>query len=276
MRCSPMPPETPVVVKSDMVSAFRRLGVSAGDSMLIHSSLKSFGQVSGGAVCVIDAAKETLTQSGTLIFPTLVQRDFQNAYKNWDIENSPSDVGLLSETFRRLPDSLRSDQATHSVAAWGARAREITCAHSSYGPRMGIFGDYCFSWSSPWQRMYFLGTRIVFIGVTMVYNTFKHFAEYMLVEESLGRIANPRLKCEAMAQIRTFSSPGVWPLHDGMKTQEVLDAAGLLSRTRCGSSDLISVQADAYVDHMLGLFRSSPEEWFDSAFSDWFKRYGGC
>ena len=171
--------ETPKVSKQDILIAFQEVGVKPSDIVLIHSSLKSFGHVIGGPVSVIDAAKEAVGGNGTVVFPTLVQRDFSNAYKNWDINNSPSDVGLISETFRLLPDSIRSDHATHSVAAWGSKAAEITGEHSAYGPRMGVFGDYCFSHSSPWQKMYMYGARIVFIGVDMVYNTFKHFAEYL-------------------------------------------------------------------------------------------------
>ncbi|WP_409346209.1 AAC(3) family N-acetyltransferase [Paenibacillus sp. MBLB4367] len=259
----------PNVSKADMIRAFQEVGVAASDTVLIHSSLKSFGHVIGGPLSVIDAIKETVTESGTVVFPTLVQRDFANAYRHWDIRNSPSDVGNITETFRLLPDSIRSDQATHSVAAWGSRAAEITGEHAAYGPRMGVFGDYCFSYSSPWQKMYLHKARIVFIGIDMVYNTFKHFAEYALVEHYCSAISDPGKKCSAMSKIARHNIPGVWPFHDAAQTQSMLDELGVITYAKCGNSLFTSVKANDYVDNVLRAFKSSPQKWFDDAFLSW-------
>ena len=38
-----------------LTSAFRDLGVQTGDTLLVHSSYKSLGQVDGGPQTVIDA-----------------------------------------------------------------------------------------------------------------------------------------------------------------------------------------------------------------------------
>ncbi|MFD0712611.1 AAC(3) family N-acetyltransferase [Paenibacillus sp. GCM10027626] len=261
------------VTAGDIVCAFRVVGVAPSDTVLIHSSMKSFGKVEGGPLAVIQAAKEAVTDKGTVVFPTLVQQDFANAYRNWDICRSPSDVGLITETFRQLPDSIRSDQATHSVAAWGSKAVDITGEHSAYGPRMGVFGDYCFSYSSPWQKMYFAEARIVFIGIDTVYNTFKHFSEYLLVEHYLSSIADPRRKCEAMSMIARHNIAGVWPFHDATKTQALLEERGLVTYARCGDSLLTSLKANDYVDQVLEAFKQDPAVWFDRAFLAWLERY---
>lgn len=260
-----------IVTKDQIVSAFRELGARPADILLIHSSLKSFGQVEGGPESVIDAAKETVTASGTVVFPTLVQRDFQNAYRNWDMNRSPSDVGLITETFRLLPDSVRSDQATHSVAAWGSRAAEITAEHAGYGPRMGVFGDYCFSYSSPWQKMYLNQALIVFIGIDMVYNTFKHFAEYVLMEHYYGGISDPALKCIAMSAVARHNVPGVWPFHDAAKTQKALQELGLVVQSSCGNSKMMAIRADQYVDNVLRLFKDNPDYWFNADTTAWIR-----
>ncbi|GAA3401691.1 AAC(3) family N-acetyltransferase [Paenibacillus hodogayensis] len=260
-----------IVTKSHIVCAFKELGAGPADMMLIHSSLKSFGQVEGGPMSVIDAAKETVTEQGTVVFPTLVQRDFQNAYRNWDVNRSPSDVGLITETFRLLPDSLRSDQATHSVAAWGSRAAELTAEHTAYGPRMGIYGDYCFSYSSPWQKMYFNKALIVFIGVDTMYNTFKHFAEYVLMEHYCTSLTNPAQRCMAMSAIARHNVPGVWPYHDVRRTQAALEELGLVARTTCGNAVMIGIRADRYVDSVLRLFKETPDAWFDADTAAWIR-----
>ena len=107
------------------------LGVTDGDILLFHSSLKSFGYIEGGADAVIDGALLAVGDCGTLVAPTLVQRDFANAYKNWDKNRTPSDVGRITEVFRKRPEALRSDQATHSVAAIGPMAKFLTEGHTA-------------------------------------------------------------------------------------------------------------------------------------------------
>jgi len=258
---------------AQIAEAFQQLGIAAGDTALIHSSLRSFGHVIGGPISVIDAIKTTVTASGTVVFPTLVQRDFPNAYRNWDIRTTPSDVGHITEVFRLLPDSVRSDQATHSVAAWGSGAVELTAEHSAYGPRMGVFGDYCFSYSSPWQKMYFRQAKIVFIGVSMNYNTFKHFAEYNLVEHYCNAIVDPARKCAAMSRLARHNAAGVWPFHNAARTQELLEERGLISYARCGNALLTSIKANDYVDHVLQDFKANPTGWFDDAFCAWLEQY---
>ena len=45
--------------------------------------------------------------------------------------------------------------------AVGKMAEYITSEHTAYGPRHGVFGEYAFSHSSPWQRMYELNAKMI-------------------------------------------------------------------------------------------------------------------
>lgn len=47
-----------------------RLGVTAGDVLLVHSSLRAIGDVDGGAATLVAALSEALGSSGTLVVPT--------------------------------------------------------------------------------------------------------------------------------------------------------------------------------------------------------------
>jgi aminoglycoside 3-N-acetyltransferase len=266
-------PESVHVTRADIVRALAELGIRPGDIVLIHSSLKSLGYVVGGPLAVIDGAKAAVTDQGTVVFPTLVQRDFAHAYDTWDVRRSPSDVGLISETFRLLPDSLRSNQATHSVAAWGNQAAELTGEHADYGPRMGPFGDYCFAWSSPWQKMFMAGAWIVLLGVGTAVNTFKHLAEYCLMEERVQSIRDIRRRCQAMAKIRRFQVPGVWPFHGSELTDPILEQAGLFRYAACGQAKLTAFKADTYVATVLDHFRRQPERFFHKDMLDWLHDY---
>ena len=53
-----------------IVDDLKRLGIKKGDILLLHSSLSKIGWIAGGAVAVIHALMQVLTEEGTLVMPT--------------------------------------------------------------------------------------------------------------------------------------------------------------------------------------------------------------
>ena len=121
-----------MVTIRDMKDALASLGVVEGDILITHSSFKSLGPCEDGAATVIGGILEALGEDGTAVFPTLCQKDWNNVYKNWHLD-AESDVGYLTNYFRKLPGARRSNQATHSVAALGAKAEYLTATHGQSG-----------------------------------------------------------------------------------------------------------------------------------------------
>lgn len=275
-----------MITEADIVQAFLDLGIRSDDILLIHSSMKSFGYVDGGPEAVISALK-SVVKDGTLVFPTLRSRQFYNAYRDWDIQNTPSDVGLLSETFRKSPGVLRSDQETHSVAAFGKLAGYITEGHRTGKPRVGIFGNLAFGYNSPWQRMYDNDAVVVMIGVSMVYNTFKHFVEYCMVDDILSALPED-LKAQAQGALSKFNPnppdpnakptfngkpAGVWFWHDGQKTQDILASQGKVIFGKCGDATLTCFRVREFFSFMYRELRYNPRQWLDEPYYKWIEKY---
>jgi aminoglycoside N3'-acetyltransferase len=257
----------PVVTQADIEAALKELGLAEGDIVLVHSSLSSLGYVVNGAQAVIDAFEAVIGKEGTLVFPTLCQKDFERSYETWHLDK-PSDVGYLTEYFRKLPGVLRSDQATHSVAARGKYAYELTFEHSvPRGLRYGIFGETPFSEASPWQKFYDKGAKVVFLGVTMRKNTMKHFMEYRVVNETLEKIkdeeTHKRLK-DKIWHFKDFRNRGdkIWPFHNAEQLQRELDKAGMVRKAICGKAELICVNIKEMVDTGMKWFEEEPETWY--------------
>jgi len=121
-----------MVTKNEIKSALSALGVRPGELALVHSSLKAFGRVENGADTVIDALLEVLGPEGTLVLPTFTL-SFQPLEKIiFDTVNSKSEVGIITEVFRRRPGVLRSTHLVHSVAASGLPLRKIKVLTDRY------------------------------------------------------------------------------------------------------------------------------------------------
>ena len=273
--------------KHDIITSLKKLGIKSTDTIIVHSSLKSFGYVEGGADAVIDALK-VVTSEGTLVFPTLRTRNFYDAYNDWDVEKTPSDVGYLTERFRLSTNVFRSNQETHSVCAYGKDAEYITKNHGIGEKRIGVFGDTPFSKQSPWQKMYNMDAKVVMIGVSMKYNTFKHFVEYKLVNDIIDAIVDENIKKQAVSKVSrfkdtakyyldgetAFSPEGVWLWHDSNRTQEVFEKSRKLKKVICGNSTIICFSSKAFVDFQYDEIINNPEQWLrDSIAIDWINEY---
>jgi aminoglycoside 3-N-acetyltransferase len=165
----------PIIRREDIVRGLRALGLSEGADVLVHSSLSSFGFVQGGTDAVIDALLQTVGAQGTVLVPTLTGSEALNAQNPpyFDPRRTPSWTGRIPETFRRRPDALRSLHPTHSVAAIGARAHDLTVGHEYAITPCGP--------DSPYGRLAASGGYILLLGVTHSANTTFHH-----VEESVG------------------------------------------------------------------------------------------
>lgn len=55
-------------------TGLHELGLKAGDVVLVHTSMNGLGPIDGGADAVIDALVSVVGGSGTLLFPTRLDR----------------------------------------------------------------------------------------------------------------------------------------------------------------------------------------------------------
>ena len=109
-----------------------RLGVRAGDTLFVHASFRSLGTVEGGAAAVIGAFEEALGPRGLLLMPSfnLAAKGYAERAAAWNRDTTPSTTGWLSEFFRLLPGTVRSDHCSHAIAARGRDAAAVVAGHT--------------------------------------------------------------------------------------------------------------------------------------------------
>ena len=151
-----------------IVEDLKKLSLREGDSVVVHSSLKSMGNVEGGAKTVISALSHVIGESGTLLFPAFT---FATSYgdSQFSILETPACIGVIAETFRREEGVLRSFHPTHSVCAKGPLAKAYIEGHELDETPMGP--------NSPYQKLSKYNAKILFLGCGLAPNSFFHALE---------------------------------------------------------------------------------------------------
>ncbi|MBC8161059.1 MAG: aminoglycoside 3-N-acetyltransferase [Roseiflexaceae bacterium] len=173
------------ITQGQLVRDLERLGISAGQTLMVHSSVRAVGAVIGGPNTIIQALLDVLTPAGTLMmyvgwqeaptdmddWPEAMRALFYEACPAYDPRTARAvrDHGILVECFRTWPGALRSDHPDCSMSALGANAAWLTADHPlMYGYGMG----------SPLHKLCELGGSVLMLGAPLDTITLLHYAEH--------------------------------------------------------------------------------------------------
>ena len=145
------------------------MGLRPGGVALVHSSLSSLGHVPGGAETVVRGLLQALGPQGTLLMPALSYEHANAAHPHFDVIGTPSNVGIIPETFRTRPGTQRSVCPTHSVCGTGLLADQMLGEHHLDDTPCGQY--------SPFSKLPEHDGQIVFLGCGMRPNTSMHSVE---------------------------------------------------------------------------------------------------
>ena len=255
----------PHVTCAALAAGLARLGIAQGDTLFIHSSLKSLGYVEGGAQAVIGALQDAVGPQGTLLLPTYylpggtVRATCDMKDYVFDPRRHGTHMGRLPEAFLASGNIHRSIHPTHSVSAWGRHAAGLTEAHHR---APSIFGT-----DSPWQR--FIGrehAKVLGLGISMGPVTFYHALEDAMGDafpvpvwegpttllaclDHDGRRWDVPVRpyAPAIAQ-RRIDQPGRGDLRDYFERE--FDAAGLRVNGQVGDAASWCIPAQAFFGHL--------------------------
>lgn len=213
------------------------MGIVPTDTLLVHSSMKSIGQVENGAETVLDTLSEYLS-GGLLIMPTHTWGYINAESPVFDVRTSKSCVGVLTELFRHRTGVIRSLHPTHSVAALGSDAK-------SYVSGEELLDTPCAP-KSCYGKLEGRDAKILMIGVNFAKNTTIHCIEE--VAGVPGRLSDHQEQLYTVDYdgrkigIPCFRHDNADSYHY-MKLEPVMFSRGVLHETRFGDAKCLLLGA---------------------------------
>lgn len=173
--------------RAELADGFRALGVSAGDTIMLHASVRAVGRIAGGPDQIHLALKDALTPDGTLMmyascpehYDEIGRGNLTDAEERELLEKLPPfdpatarsqrDNGALVELFRTWPGSIVNAHVARFVV-WGRQA-DFLISEQPW--------SYAFGSGSALERLVALDGRILMLGSDHDTVTFLHYAEHI-------------------------------------------------------------------------------------------------
>ena len=171
-----------------------QLGVTTGSVVFVHSSLDGLN-INFLGFKILSILLIIVGTGGTLLFPTSHLRgraeDFLKKGVLFDVNHSPTKMGIIPEFARRHKNAYRSLHPTHSVVAIGKYAKELISSHSE--------SIHPCDRKSPYYKMIKYNPIIIGLGVSTSILTFVHCVEDVLGDEFPVKVrTNEVFKCQVL------------------------------------------------------------------------------
>lgn len=154
------------------------------DILMVHSSVNHMAPMyTDGPLELVKMLMEFCGPSRTLAMPAFYFGDpkIGGAYATFskrprfDLKRVPSQMGLATELFRRIPGVFQSRHPVYRIAAIGPMAREMTLGHELAKYPNGV--------GTPFDFMFKNNTRIIGIGKPFQVLTQAHHVEAVMGDE---------------------------------------------------------------------------------------------
>lgn len=246
-----------MATRTDLEQAFDRLGL-AGSRAVIHSSLRSFGHMAGGADAVVTAIVDTFETVMLPAFtfesnapPPAEDRPADNGcdygfYDNWDkppvpfrVEDAAIDrtMGVIPRVFAAREGVVRSAHPWHSWIARGPAAAHLLDPH-----------PWCTT-NVPLERLAAMAGYVVLIGVGLTACTAVHTAE-----EQAGRRPFVRWAYDRDGVVRRTRVAGCSKGFDALERF----GDGLFSEAMVGEARIRVAPLKAMLDRFADAIREHP------------------
>jgi aminoglycoside 3-N-acetyltransferase len=231
-----------MITRKFISNKLKTLGITLGDTVIVHTALSSFGTVRGCSDAVIDALLHTVGHRGTLVMPT-----FGSSEAVFNNKKSNTNLGIVAQTFWKRQGVLRSRHPFASVAAIGPNAKTLIEGHEN-APTAHADG-------TPYYRLAQLNGKILLLGVDQDRNTFLHTIEELAKAPYLKPISGKFIDNKGKIRTGTWNHfPG--PHRDFIGIGEFLRKNGLIKDICIGNCRAKLMEAAGLLNFLLPKFQN--------------------
>jgi aminoglycoside 3-N-acetyltransferase len=222
---------------------------------MMHSSLGALGYVDGGVEVVVEALRDAVGPTGTLLVPAFRDSVWGDPaeFSNTDCGTCPQRLcpsrqpgfqGVIAETIRRRPGALRSCHPTHSWVALGPHAERLVVGHCQSPTPCGP--------GNPFEELLVLDGCVLMLGVQVSAVTLWHYYEELLGVPYMGHYWPMQRHLNHCAPGRRiqYEFPGI--------VQDMCRAAGVLTIGRVGKSTSGLMRARVFDSFMATIMADDP------------------
>lgn len=123
---------------SELERILENLGIVAGDVLIVHSSWRAMYMIEATPDDVLNLLISKIGSQGTIVMPC-----YGDDSTYFDVENTKSVAGLLSELLRNKVGSIRSEFPKFSMVAYGKNALDIVKEHKNSVYQFDEKSPYC-------------------------------------------------------------------------------------------------------------------------------------
>ena len=167
----------------DLSQKIINLKIPPSSTVMIHSSLLKFGIIENGIEGLLKCIVESLVGDTTILMPSFTFGFSESRY--WSAKNTKSEMGALTEFFRKQEGTIRTLHPFHSVVAYGAHSKDFSTCNS-----LSSFGK-----GSPFEKLIDLNAYNLSLGTEFIGGaTFVHHTEetcqvpYRYYKEFSGKV----------------------------------------------------------------------------------------
>ncbi len=237
------------------------MGVRATDVLWVHAGLQTALQMAGDSPAakvdtILDALDDAVPE-GILVVPTFTYSFTRE--ESYDVEASPSTVGVLGERFRHRDGVRRTTDPVFSAAlrgtlppAWERRLFEVHDVE-------------CFGERSIFSYLREVDAKLLFIGVGFEYCTQVHYLEqrmrvpYRYLKDFTGTVRMGGRTAPVNARYYARDLEGDVVNHFGPLGEALLASGGMISATLPRGPSLLLTSAAAVEDEATRRLRANPD-----------------
>jgi aminoglycoside 3-N-acetyltransferase len=157
------------ITTADLFDALQAVGITQGDILCIHTDISGFGtpaikDKNAYLDAILSTIREAAGEGGCIVMPTFTY-SFCNQ-QEFNVQQTPSQMGALTERFRKQQGTRRTRDPIFSFAVDGKNSDPILETDNN-----------CFGDQSVYAKLHRLNAKLILLGSRVKGYTFFHYIE---------------------------------------------------------------------------------------------------